>query len=774
MKKFFYLLVCAVMPVLSCAEQTSLKFVERGGTFVPEPKSLASFSKALRKANAEKAFGMLDNAFAEADRLGARKATSETVSRLSDGLFSVLAAPDASAEDYALLEMMLEREALCTTLDPIDFKRIDYKYGRMNLNRPGFLVNNFPVQGIDGSEYMLRDLFTKRTVLFVYGGSCAECDKMLSQIAKSSFIKNVKKGGELNLVAMYAGDDRNEFVSKAALLEGWTNIMDRDNVITIDNAFDSGLIPSFYLISESGLVNVKAARSLKDIEKADAEARRTDIRIVLDPDERVWGGKIADGQYMPFKDSSYITLYENGGNQVQPLILTSKGRYVWSDQPYKYHIKDGILYIDSNLAGINTAKVGKSLADAYRFAQKAFFPVDGELPPVEFFEKPQWNTWIELQYNQNQKDILEYARGIIRNGLPAGILMIDDTWQEDYGKWVFHPGRFPDPKAMCDELHRLGFRVMLWVTPFVSMDQYEICVKVGDGFLKKEGTGTYPVYWWNGYSASIDFSNEQGLNWFDGELGRLTEEFGVDGFKFDAGDFNLFPKDAISAGNMTAWDYCAAFSEFGVKYPYNEYRAAWKTGGKPLVQRLHDKGHSWQALNALIPEMMAANLNGYWYCAPDMIGGGSFASFLPGCVIDSDLIVRSAQIHALMPMMQFSVAPWRVLDKEHLDAVLEAVKIRDRFLDRIVSLMHTASVSGEPVVAPLEFYFPHQGLAEVKNQFMLGPDMMVAPMTEPGTTRTVALPRGKWLSDDGITYEGGKDITIEVPLERIPYFYAVK
>ncbi len=486
------------------------------------------------------------------------------------------------------------------------------------------------------------------------------------------------------------------------------------------------------------------------------------------------GGKIADGQYMPFKDSSWLTLFENGGNQVQPLILTSKGRYVWSGQPYKYHIKDGVLTIEDALAEINTAKVGRSLADAYRFAQSAFFPVEGLLPPVEFFEKPQWNTWIELQYNQNQKDILEYARGIIRNGLPAGIIMIDDTWQEDYGKWVFHPGRFPDPKAMCDELHRMGFKVMLWVTPFVSMDQYEICVKVGDGFLKKKGVGTYPVYWWNGYSASIDFSNEQGHRWFDGELVRLMDEFGVDGFKFDAGDFNLFPSDAISAGNITAWEYCAAFAAFGEKYPYNEYRAAWKSGGKPLVQRLHDKGHSWQALNALIPEMMAANLNGYWFCAPDMIGGGSFASFLPGCVIDSDLIVRSAQVHALMPMMQFSVAPWRVLDRKHLDAVLEAVRIRDRFLDRIVSLMHNASVTGEPVVAPLEFYFPHQGFAEITDQFMLGPDMMVAPMTEPGTVRTVTLPGGRWVDDKGVTYDGGQDVSIEVPLDRIPYFHVVK
>jgi len=52
-----------------------------------------------------------------------------------------------------------------------------------------------------------------------------------------------------------------------------------------------------------------------------------------------------------------------------------------------------------------------------------------------------------------------------------------------------------------------------------------------------------------------------------------------------------------------------------------------------------------------------------------MIGGGNWVSFLDNKTMDQDLVVRSAQIHALMPMMQFSVAPWRILDPGHLDAV---------------------------------------------------------------------------------------------------------
>ncbi len=61
-------------------------------------------------------------------------------------------------------------------------------------------------------------------------------------------------------------------------------------------------------------------------------------------------------------------------------------------------------------------------------------------------------------YDQNQRDVLKYAHAIVDNGLPPGVLMIDDNWQEDYGKWTFHPGRFPDPKAHDERTARPGLQ----------------------------------------------------------------------------------------------------------------------------------------------------------------------------------------------------------------------------------------------------------------------------------------------------------------------------
>ena len=491
--------------------------------------------------------------------------------------------------------------------------------------------------------------------------------------------------------------------------------------------------------------------------------------LQLSEGESVWGGRIKDGSFMPYSAGFEANLADNRSNQVAPLLLTSNGRYVWSDTPFSFRVSGGKVSFDRPVEIVNA---GETLADAFRAAAKAHFPASGELPPAEFYREPQYNTWIELMYDQNQQGVLDYARGILANGLPAGIIMIDDTWQEDYGKWYFHPARFPDPKAMCDELHRMGFKVMLWVCPFVSMDQYQICRKVNEfnGFLMSpDGSGPYPVRWWNGTSAVLDLSNEKTVEWFKAELGRLMEDYGVDGFKFDAADFCYYPSDAVAAGgNVPGWEQCSLFVNLAGEFPYNELRAGWRNAGKPIVQRLHDKAHSWEDLAKLIPEMLAESLMGFSFCCPDMVGGGSFETFLSG-ETDQELVVRSAQVHALMPMMQFSLAPWRVLGEDNYKAVLDAVRIRESFMPLIERLYSRAAETGEPIVAPLEYCFPHQGLATVKDEFMLGDSLLVAPMLEKGSSRKVVLPSGSWKADDGTVYEGGEYI-IEVPVNRIPYF----
>ena len=511
------------------------------------------------------------------------------------------------------------------------------------------------------------------------------------------------------------------------------------------------------------------------------------IKIV--DDEKWWGGAVNDGKRMPFKDGYSYNMYGNlKGNQSQPLLLSSRGRVIWSEAPFEFTITNDEIVIEG-IEAIQISEEKASLSKGYAFASKSYFPANGKMPDVLLFEQPQYNTWIELMYDQNQKDILAYAHAIIDNGFPPGVLMIDDNWQEAYGTWRFRADRFPNPKSMMKELHELGFKVMLWVCPFVSPDTevFRAGAK-NDHYLKypkdHKVAGAPTSYardvamigWWNGHSAVLDFSNPKAKEWFRSELQYLVDEFSVDGFKLDAGDAVFYPSWLVSHDeNLLPNDHSAFFAQVGLDFPLNEYRATWKMAGQPLAQRLRDKGHNWRDLHTLIPNITVQGLMGYAFTCPDLIGGGEFNSFLNAKTIDQELIVRSAQVHALMPMMQFSVAPWRILDEAHLKAVKESVTLRKKFTPYILELAKEAAVSGEPIVRNMEYVFPGAGYADIKDQFLLGDDILVAPVLKKDQKeRMVILPKGKWKGFDGKNYKGGKEIKVDVDLSTIPYFQKLK
>lgn len=499
------------------------------------------------------------------------------------------------------------------------------------------------------------------------------------------------------------------------------------------------------------------------------------IEIERTPNVNWWAGIIREGHKMPLESGYEANLFgQCWRNQLQPLLLSTDGQLVWSEEPFQFEFGETNIFIDDNFSSVFNGKVGNTLRDAYLYASKNFFPPNGVMPPKEFFSIPQYNTWIELTYNQNQEDILNYARSIIEKGMPPGIIMIDDNWQEDYGKWDFHQGRFPDPKAMMKELKEMGFKVMLWVCPFVSPDSevYRALDKKGL-FMLDQTDQTAMVRWWNGVSALLDLTNQESEKWFKQVLDGLIEDYGVDGFKLDAGDTRFYV-GLKSSKEVSPNTHTELFAKVGLDYPYNEYRATWKMGGKHLVQRLHDKNHDWTDLKKLIPHMLLEGIMGYPFSCPDMIGGGQFKSFLDDAVIDQELIVRSTQVHALMPMMQFSVAPWRILDQYHFQAVLDAIELREKFKETIVTLAKEASLNGEPIIRSMEYVFPHQGFALISDQFMLGNNILVAPFMDKGEgNRKVVLPKGNWKSDLGKVITGGKTIETEVPLKRIPYYILI-
>jgi len=514
------------------------------------------------------------------------------------------------------------------------------------------------------------------------------------------------------------------------------------------------------------------------------------LEVALDGDEKWWVGVVSESHRMPLDRSSAsfeIDLLGNTvGNQVQPLLLSTKGRYVWSEEPFRLATGGGTIRLASDLGPFQSGRHGTTLREAALHAGASFFPPSGKTPDPMLFTHPQFNTWIELTYDQNQRDVLAYARAIVANGFPPGVLMIDEGWAEGYGVWDFHRGRFPDPKAMMDELHGMGFKVMLWVCPYIQPDGKHFTELLHDRtsvvWLRSAKDPRQPaiLHWWDGYSAVTDLTSSRGREWFQAQLRHLVEAYGVDGFKLDGGDAEHYAQSSMLTGAV-AFDASAtpnrhteAWARIGLDFPLNEYRACWKMGGQPLAQRLRDKEHTWEDLRKLVPGMVNLGLMGYPFGCPDLIGGGEYLSFRNLAAIDQELIVRAAQVHALMPMMQFSVAPWRVLSPENLATCRRMAALHTEQGASILGLARASARTGEPIVRSLEYAWPHRGYVDVLDQFLLGPDILVAPVVEKGARkRRLVVPPGRWKGDDGSVVEGPTSVEIDAPLDRLPWYQRI-
>ena len=504
-----------------------------------------------------------------------------------------------------------------------------------------------------------------------------------------------------------------------------------------------------------------------------------------------WGGttNIPASKQCYSADTKVFQEVDRLGGQSAPFYLSSKGRYIWADSPLKITFDEG--KIEAEGKNVLIKKAGECLRDAYLDAMKNHFPFEDKALPEKFFTTAQYNTWMEFTYNPTQKSVLEYAHAIVDSGYTPGILIIDEGWHVHYGAWEFDFAKFPNPKAMVDELHELGFTVMLWVVPYVTsdnrafIDHYEpyaselVGKKYERRLLRQPNGEIAIVKWWGGFSAMYDMTSETDIRHLEGRLNYLKEKYGVDGFKLDGGNIIGLQKESwiTAPPDKTPEEINKAWNAFGARFEYHEYKDTYDRGGKATIERIRDRFPVWDEMGiaSLIPIALMQGLLGYAYICPDMIGGGEWSYTIDkDFVLDEELFVRMAQCSALFPMMQFSWAPWRVLGKEAQAHCLAAAKLHAKFGDYICEQVRATAKSGEPIMRSMEYSFPARGYERVFDQFMLGDKYLVAPVIEKGAvSRKVSLPEGKWKYCDGTVYDGGCDVTVASPISVLPYFERV-
>ncbi len=512
------------------------------------------------------------------------------------------------------------------------------------------------------------------------------------------------------------------------------------------------------------------------------------LRYRIAPSGYWFGGGFqgwSDPQVFPLNDAHIVKngFFAEGSTQGTPAWYNTKGTAIWVRTPldFRYSFNaiagdkgDGMLFVEMPQASELSYDIliGSDIKDVVqRIVREIGYPQS--TPPEDYFRQQIFTTWVEYKTEVSQLKVLEFAHAIREAKIPAGFIEIDDKWESHYGDTQFDATKFPDPKAMVDALHGMGFKVTLWLHPFVNLDSNTYAQLRHSGNLVGDRTGDAGlIQWWQGIGAVWDFSNPVAAAAYRARLTELQSKYGFDGFKFDGGDVNLVPRDLKTHADITAAQYADVYNrETTAHFSYNEARVGVYSQPLGIVQRLIDKQSTWgrnNGLAAVIPEALNLSMRGYPYVMPDIVGGNQYGSDK----IEKELMIRWAQASALMPLMQFSVGPWH-FDDETVRLCREAAELHVKFAPYIYELAQGSRTSGEPIIAPLWYSVPADANTyQLTDEFMLGNDVVVAPVVAQGTvSRDVYLPEGEWRElNGGNTLHAGWHRGYAAPLSVLPVF----
>jgi alpha-D-xyloside xylohydrolase len=259
---------------------------------------------------------------------------------------------------------------------------------------------------------------------------------------------------------------------------------------------------------------------------------------------------------------------------------------------------------------------------------------------------------------------------------------------------------------------------------------------------------------------------------------RPLLEMGVDTFKTDYGEY--IPEDAVFANgrsgaaehNLYPYRYNEAVYRAVEEYRGAEdtllwSRAAWTGSQRYPVHWGGDPQTSFVGMAAALKGGLSASLSGFGYWSHDI--GGFRGEPDPEVYIrwaQFGLLSSHSRCHGTTPR-----EPW-AFGEEALDIFRQYARLRYRLLPYIYSVAADTARTGLPSVRPLVLEYQDDPLvADLDDQFLLGSDLLVAPVFDGATTRTVYLPEGEWV--DWWSQErhaGGQTVDVDAPLDTLPLF----
>jgi alpha-glucosidase len=412
---------------------------------------------------------------------------------------------------------------------------------------------------------------------------------------------------------------------------------------------------------------------------------------------------------------------------------------------------------------------------------------------------PRWSLGFQsssMSYTESpkaQEELQLFAGRFAEERIPCDLFHMSSGYTKgsDDKRYVFNWNRerVPEPEAMISSFHEAGIKMAANIKPCLLLTHplYEE-VRGFEGFIGQAEGGEPEVgMFWGGWGSYLDFTNPDTFEWWQRKVSEQLLSHGIDATWNDNNEFELQNGDARCAGFGEALNVELIRPVHTLLMTRASYEVQRETrederpflisrSGCPGIQRYAqtwsgDNTTSWNTLRYNVPMGLGLGLS----AAPNT---GHDVGGLVGERPKPELLVRWIQNGALHP--RFNMHSWNPDDSatepwmypEVLSIIRETIEFRYRLLPYLYALFVEASRTGHPIIRPMVYSFPHDPRCHTESfDFMLGPNLLVAPVLEEGARkREVYLPEGSAWCDfhTGEWRSGGQTIEVEAPLERVP------
>ena len=403
-------------------------------------------------------------------------------------------------------------------------------------------------------------------------------------------------------------------------------------------------------------------------------------------------------------------------------------------------------------------------------------------PPVV----PAWSygLWLSTSFttDYDEATVNSFVDGMRERDIPLSVFHFDCFWMREF-HWTdleWDARTFPDPEGMLTRLHEdKDLRVCVWINPYIAQRGRMFAEAMERGYLVKRADGT--VWQWDMWQAGmglVDFTNPDARSWYQDRLREVIRQ-GVDALKTDFGE--RIPTDVVWHDGSSPETMHNLYTQL-----YNE--AVWEVlveergeGEAVLFSRSATAGGQtmpvhWGGDNSSTFVSMAETLrgglslasSGFGYWSHDI---GGFEGTPDPAVFKRWLAFGLLSSHSRLHGSTSYRVPW-AFDDEAVAITKAFAELKNSLMPYLYTAGADAAATGVSIARPMYFEFPDDpAVGHLDRQYMLGPDLLVAPVMSADGVVDLYLPAGTWTSLlTGEAVEGGRWVRETHGFDTLPVY----